>query len=173
MKRGWMVLLLVAVGFAMPSVSHGQASVYGEFSATRLFGSNHQSYLYGGTTGILIDGPQVFHKLIVAADVQGRFVGSNGEHLDGVAIGPRFTLPLHRAKLNPYGEFMVGFARYNDGHGTSSSDYEFQVNTGVARPVSPHLDAVFEYSYSQFGYNGGQFNPKTFSGGMIFHFTKR
>jgi opacity protein-like surface antigen len=172
MKRGWMVLLLL-IGFAVPAASHAQVSAYGEFSATRYFGTVEQDYFYGVSAGVLIDGPQIFHKILVSADIQGRFVGSNGEHLNGVTVGPRLTLPWHRAKLNPYGEFLVGFARYNDGHNNKSTDDIFEVNAGVTRQLTPRWDGVFEYSYSQYGFNGGEFNPKTFSIGAVYHFVKR
>ena len=173
MKRGWMALLLL-VSFALPVALHAQASVYGEFSTTRFFGTTEQSTFFGGTVGVLIDGPTIFHKLVVSPDIQGRFLGSNGENLDSGTVGPRFSLPLHRARITPYGEFMIGFARYGGGPaGIASSDYIFEVNAGVTRQLSPHWDGVFEYSYSQFGYNDGEFNPKTFSIGGIYHFNKR
>jgi hypothetical protein len=177
MKHGWMVLTLL-LGFAAPVVSHAQVSAYGEFSATRLYGGVEQNYLYGATTGVVIDGPQIFKKLIVSADIQGRFVSHNSESLDGVTVGPRFSLPLHRAKLTPFGEFLVGFARYGNGNPSNgatvtSTDYTFQVNAGVAKQLTPRLDVVADYSYAQYGYNIGEFNPKTFSIGGVFHFVKR
>jgi hypothetical protein len=173
MKRGWMVLLLL-VGFGAPVAVRAQASVYGEFSTTRFFGTNEQSTFFGGTVGVLFDGPTMFHKILVSSDVQGRFVGSNGENLDSGAIGPRFSFPLHKLKLTPYGEFMVGFARYGGGPaGAASSDYLIEGNGGVSKQLSPRWDGVFEYSYSEFGYNVGEFNPKTLSLGAVYHFVKR
>jgi hypothetical protein len=173
MKRGWMALLLL-VGFAAPVALHAQASVYGEFSTTRFFGTNEQSTFFGGTVGVLIDGPTIFHKILVSSDIQGRFVGSNGEKLDGATVGPRFSLPLHRVNLTPYGEFMVGFARYGGGPaGIASTDYMFQGNAGVSKQLSPRWDGVVEFSYAGFGYNVGEFNPKTFSIGGVYHFVKR
>jgi opacity protein-like surface antigen len=172
MKRGWMGLLLLAVGFALPAVCHGQASVYGDFSVNRLFSGDEQHYLYGATTGVVVDGPHI-HKLFVSADIQGRFLGKNGERLDGVTVGPRFSITMQRSKLTPFAEFMVGFERYSAVNISSTTDYTFQVNAGVARQLSPHWDAEFIYSYSQFGYNTGEFNPKTFSVGAVYHFNKR
>jgi hypothetical protein len=173
MKRGWMVLLLL-VGFAAPVALRAQASVYGEFSATRFFGTNEQSTFFGGTVGVLFDGPTIFHKILVSSDLQGRFVDAHGESLNGGTVGPRFSLPLHRVKLTPYGEFMVGFARYGGGPaGAASTDYLFEGNAGVWKQLSPRWDGVIEYSYSEFGYNVGEFNPKTFSIGGVFHFVKR
>jgi hypothetical protein len=54
-----------------------------------------------------------------------------------------------------------------------AADQTFQVNGGAARQLSPRLDAVLDYSYAQFGYYAGQFNPKTFSIGAVYHFVKR
>jgi hypothetical protein len=173
MKRGWVVLLLL-VGFAAPVALRAQASVYGEFSATRFFGSNEQSTFFGGTVGVLFDGPTIFHRVLVSSDVQGRFVGSNGQSLNSGTIGPRFSLPLRRLKITPYGEFMVGFARFSGGAaGIASTDYLIEGNGGVTKQFSPHWDGVIEYSYSEFGYNVGEFNPKTISIGGVFHFAKR
>jgi hypothetical protein len=43
----------------------------------------------------------------------------------------------------------------------------------VSKQLSPRWDGVFEYSYSEFGYNVGEFNPKTLSLGAVYHFVKR
>src|SRR5665213_4160237 len=112
MKRGWLVLLLV-VGLAAPAVSHAQVAAYGEFSVSDLHNLVSQDFLLGATTGVLVDGPHIFRALVVSADIQGRFVRKSGESLNGVTIGPRFSLPLKVGGLVPYAEFMVGFARYN------------------------------------------------------------
>jgi len=171
MKRGWIVLL-VTVGLAWPLASHAQVSAYAEFSVTSMKSAPKGDVFYGATTGVLIDGPKIFHAVVVSADLQGRFVGKDGQRMDGATIGPRFSIPM-RAKLTPFAEFLVGFARFNDGSGHSSTDQTFQINGGVSRQLTPRLDAVLDYSYAQFGYNAGQFNPKTFSIGAVYHFVKR
>lgn len=91
----WVVALL-AVSMPAAGVSQTQVAVYGEFSASDLAGGSQGDYLYGGTTGVLLDGPIWFHHLALAADVQGRFITHNGESLNGVTFGPRVSLPLQR-----------------------------------------------------------------------------
>jgi hypothetical protein len=173
MKRGWVVLLLL-VGFAAPAVSHAQVEAYGEFSVSDLHNLVSTDFLYGATTGVLIDGPHIFHALQVSADIQGRFVRKSGESLNGITVGPRFSLPLKRGGLTPYAEFMLGFARYNNpNNGGATTDSTIQVNAGVAKRVSPRWDAVADYSYSQYYALGGQYNPKTYSIGAVYHFVKR
>jgi len=173
MKRGWLVLLLVG-GLAAPAVSHAQVSAYGEFSASDLHNLVSQDILYGATTGVLVDGPHVFRALLVSADIQGRFVRKSGESLNGVTIGPRFSLPLKFGGLAPYAEFMVGFARYNNpNHGGATTDSTIQANAGVTKRVSPRWDIAAEYSYSQYYALGGQYNPKTYSIGAVYHFVRR
>jgi hypothetical protein len=120
-----------------------------------------------------VDGPRVFHKAVVSGDIQGRFVGKSGERMDGLTVGPRFSVPLKHKTLTPYAEFMVGFARYNDSHGYSSTDNTFQINGGIAKQITPRLDIALDYSYAQFGFNFGQFTPKSYSGGLVYHFASR
>jgi len=164
------VLLLAAL--AMPRASHAQAAVYGEFSVTDMHNLVFTDQLYGATTGVLIDGP-TFHHIVLSGDIQGRFVHKSGEDLDGATIGPRFTVMMKHGWA-PYGEFMVGFARYNKvNYASATSDSTIQANAGVGKRISPRFDLVADYSYSQYYALGGQFNPKTFSVGTIFHFVKR
>jgi len=171
MKRGWFVLLLV-VGLVAPAVSHAQVSAYGEFTASKLLNGPQGDFLYGVTTGVLVDGPRV-KRMVISADIQGRFVGKNGERLDGVTVGPRFAFEMKRMKLSPFAEFMVGFARYNDSHGLSSTDNTWQANGGATKQLSPRWDAVLDYSYAQYGVNNGEYNPKTVSIGAVYDFVKR
>jgi hypothetical protein len=173
MKLGWVVLLVLA-GVIAPQAARAQAAVYGEFSVSDLHNLVSTDLLYGATTGVLIDGPTMFHRVVLAGDIQGRFVHKSGESLDGLTIGPRFELPLKKLKLTPYGEFMVGFARYNNpNNGGPTTDSTIQLNMGVSKQVSPRWDAVADYSYSQYYALGGQYNPKTYSIGGIFYFEKR
>ena len=183
MKFCWAVLLLL-VGLAVPRASQAQVSAYGEFSATDLTNLVNTNILYGATAGVLYDGPTLFHHMLVSADIQGRFVFGDGEKFNGVNVGPRFSFPLKKRlfRVAPYGEFLVGFARFNGNAATQffngplnnqTTDATMQINAGVAKQVSPRLDVVLDYSYSQYYAYGGQYNPKTGSAGIIYHFVKR
>jgi opacity protein-like surface antigen len=156
-----------------------QVSVYGEFSVSDLHNLVSTDYLYGGTAGLLYDGPTVFKHLLISADIQGRFVRKsptaslNAELYNGITVGPRFSVPLKHG-ISPYGEFLVGFARYDSGAvGGSTTDSTIQVNAGVAKKLTSRFDLVADYSYAQYYGLGGQYNPKTYSIGGIFHFTRR
>jgi len=165
-------IVLLLTTLAMPRASHAQAAVYGEFSISDLHNAFTTNLLYGATTGVLIDGP-TFHHVVLSGDIQGRFVRKSGESLNGINIGPRFSIMMKHG-IVPYGEFMVGFARYNDPTNQGvTTDSTMQVNTGVGKRVSPRFDLVADYSYSQYYALDGEFNPKTFSIGTIFHFNKR
>lgn len=167
---GAIVLLLACL--AIPRASRAQAAAYGEFSVSDLHNLTSTDILYGATVGVLIDGPSTKH-FILSGDVQGRFVHKSGEGLDGLTIGPRISIPMKHG-LVPYGEFMVGFARYNNpNNGGATTDSTIQANIGVGKKISPHFDLVADYSYSQYYALGGQYNPKTFSIGAIYHFSKR
>jgi hypothetical protein len=163
------VLLMIA---AAPKASHAQAAVYGEFSVSDLHNLVTTDFLYGATTGVLIDG-RTFHHILLSGDLQGRFVRKNGESLNGITVGPRVSRPLKHGFV-PYAEFMIGFARYNDpARQDSTTDATMQINGGVSKQLTPRFDVVADYSYSQYYALGGQFNPKTYSIGTIFHFVKR
>ncbi len=168
---GWIAAALL-LGVTAPKTSYAQAAVYGEFSVSDLHNAYTTDLLYGATTGVLIDGP-TFHHVLLSGDLQGRFVRKSGESLNGITVGPRVSIHT-KYGLVPYAEFMIGFARYNDPtNGGATTDSTFQVNAGVSRHITSHFDAVADYSYSQYYALGGQFNPKTFSIGTIFHFAKR
>jgi hypothetical protein len=171
MKHVWVVLLLLA-GVLAPRDAHAQAAFYGEFSLSDFTNLNSTNYLPGATVGFLYDGTKIYGKVIVSADIQGRFVSKNGQSLNGITIGPRFTVPV-RHGFDPYGEFTVGFARYHDPTNAASTDATMQINAGLAKQVSSHFDGVVDYSYAQYFGLGGQYNPKTFSIGAIYHLTKR
>jgi len=176
MKYGWVLLLLLVAGIA-PRKAKGQAEVYGDFSVMSLNNGINADLLYGGTTGLVIDGP-TWHRMVISADIQGRFVCKSGESLNGAAAGPRFSFPLKKHGLTPYGEFLVGFARYNNSIYKyepmgSTTDGQIQINMGVAKKVSPRWDISADYSYSQYYALGGEYNPKTFGVGAVFHFVKR
>lgn len=178
MKYVWVVLLVLA-GALTPRAAKAQAEIYGEFSVSDMTNLVHTFTPMGATVGLLVDGPTLFHKIVVSADVQGRFVESSGMKLNGATAGPRFSLVTKKHGITYYGEFMVGFARlYSDGSGGtlftgSTTDSEIQLNAGLAKQVAPHWDVSAEYSYAQYYALGGQFNPKTFSVGAVYHFVKR
>jgi hypothetical protein len=152
--------------------AHAQAAVYGEFSVDYMHNLTSTDLLYGATTGFLFEA-STSHHVVLSADVQGRFVGKSGDRMDGVTVGPRFSFPLKHG-FAPYAEFMIGLARYNNpALGNPATDSTFQVNAGLAKRLTPRFDMVVDYSYAQYDLFGGQFNPKTFSVGTIFHFKKR
>jgi len=164
--------IILLLTLATPRASHAQAAVYGEFSVSDLHNLVFTDLLYGATTGVLIDGP-TFHHVVVSGDIQGRFVHKSGSGLDGVALGPRFSVMMKHG-LVPYGEFLVGFARYDKtNYAVATTDSTIQFNAGLGKRMSPRFDLVADYSYSQYYALGGQFNPKTFSIGTIYHFNKR
>jgi len=108
------VMLLIIVGFAMPSPSKAQVSVYAEGTASNLPNGPAGDYLYGGTLGVTYDGPTLMKHVLLSADIQTRYVDKDGERLIGALLGPRFSFPLKKIRVTPSGEFLVGFARYRD-----------------------------------------------------------
>jgi hypothetical protein len=175
MKYGWAVLLLL-MGLALPHAAQGQASVYAEGTASDLNGGLGNNFLYGGTIGLVYDGPTIFKRVVVSADIQARDVEQNGERLIGVTVGPRFAYQMKKWKLAPYGEFNVGFGRFRAANGQPSfntTDNLWQAEMGVTKQLTPRFDVVADYDYSQYGANNGEYNPKTFSAGVVFHFEKR
>jgi hypothetical protein len=172
MKKLIGLLVVLTAGSAAPRTAHCQISFYGDFSASKLTYLSNTNVLYGPTVGSFIGVASARH-INFSADIRGTFVGAGGVRLDGVVVGPRVATAIKFQKLKPYAEFMVGFARYDNGQSavaSSSTDSEIQVNTGVDRPVARVIDwRVFEYSYAQYYGLGGQYNPKTFSTGIVFH----
>jgi hypothetical protein len=178
----WAVLLTLLC-FCVPWAAKAQVSVYGEFSTSDFHNLANTNYLSGVTTGILFEAFQFAHRLQLSGDVQGQFVAGSGEHFDGITVGPRVSAQIHRfGGLAPYGEFMLGFARfhgnaatavYNGANNNQTTDGIWQANAGVAKRLSPRWDLVADYSYSQYYAYGGQYNPKTFSLGAAWHFVKR
>jgi hypothetical protein len=111
-----------------------------------------------------------FARLKFSGDLRGGFYGGS-MRLDGLAIGPKVALPVR--KYEAYGEFLVGFARYNNGlnqPASSSTDAQIELNFGLDRSITKRLDwRVFEFGYEQYYGLGGEFNPKTFSTGIVAH----
>ena len=175
MKYGWVVLLLLA-GVIAPRAAKAQAAVYGDFSISDLHNLVQTDLLPGATVGVLVGDAHAGSHLVIQGDLQGRFVRKSGESLNGLTVGPRFEFPMKRHGLTPYAEFLVGFARYYGtylGVTAPTTDATLQVNGGIAKRFSPHWDGDLQYSYAQYYANGGEFNPKTFSIGVIYHFVKR
>jgi hypothetical protein len=183
MKFGRLVVLslVVAVSLVAPmSKARAQAALYGEFSVSDLHNLVSTDYLYGGTAGILYEGPTVFKHVLISGDLQGRFLRKSTapnhpgpELYNGITVGPRFSVPLKHG-ISPWGEFLLGFARYDSGavHG-STTDSTIEINGGVTKVVSPHWDGVADFSYAQYYGLGGEYNPKTYSIGAVYHFSKR
>jgi hypothetical protein len=175
MKLRWVVLLVL--GPVLAGVAQAQTAVYGEFSAGLFNDPTASRTLYGGTAGILFGRP--YHRLLLQGDVQGRFVTGSNEKLVSGAVGPRVSVMLGHG-FSPYGELLVGFGRYtstssnpNEAAPGGTTDGILEFNGGLTKTLSPHFDAVVDYSYAQFYALGGIYNPKTVSVGAMYHFTKR
>jgi len=174
MKVCWMVSLFLMC--TIVGVCHAQVSVYAEATASNLANGPSGDYLYGGTVGLLYDGPILFKRAVVSADVQTRYVDKSGERLVGAVIGPRFSFPIKNIGLSPFAEFMVGFARYRASTlagALNTTDNQWQVNGGVSKRISSRFDVVLDAGYSQYGANNGEYNPLNYSAGVSFHLSKR
>ena len=68
----------------------------------------------------------------------------------------------------------MGFARFNNNVPSApnnTTDSEVELNAGVDFPVRKHIDwRVFEYSWGKYLADSGEFNPRTYSTGIVFHF---
>ncbi len=157
---------------AMPA-AFSQAKIYATVSASKLTNLVGTNVLYGPTIGISAN---VARRggLDLSLDVRASFAGGS-MRLDGVELGPNVGFHIRRYVV--YGGALVGFARYNDGLGnpaSASTDSQIDVIAGVDRRVSDRLDwRVFDYDYKQYYGLGGQFNPKTFSTGVVVHLGRR
>ncbi len=172
MKRSWTIAALPLI-LAASGAASGQASLYGQFSVSKMTNLVTTQYLPGATAGVLLEGAPLLPHVRLSADIQGRFVESSSLKLNGASVGPRISFPLKHG-FDPYAEFMVGFARlYSSTPSTnfngSTTDSEIQINAGLARRISSRWDATIDYSYAQYYAVGGMFNPKTLSVGAIFH----
>jgi hypothetical protein len=173
MKVRWL-LGIALVGFsALPASA--QISAYANFSASKLTGlvpagGPATTVLYGPTIGLTGRVAGSGH-LRLYGDLRGGFYGGS-VRLDEVSLGPKVGLDFK--KYETYGEFMLGFARYNNGQNalaSSSTDAQIELNFGIDRRVTKRFDwRVFEYSYEQYYGQGGNYNPKTFSTGVVYHF---
>lgn len=174
MKFRW--LLLVALGVAAARPASAQISAYVDLSALKLTGglpTPTTNVLYGPTIGLTGQLGTKAH-LKISADLRGGFYGG-AQRMDALTVGPKIGLPIH--KFEASAEFMVGFARYNDGKGnpaSSTTDALTQVNVALDRRITERFDwRVVDYSYSQYYGLGGEYNPKTFSTGVVLHLGTR
>ena len=175
MRFRW--LMVVALGMAVVKPASSQVSIYAEMSASKLTGgiaTQTTTVLYGPTFGVTAQIATKAH-LNIYADVRGAFIGGT-TRLDGVGIGPKIGLPLKK-KYEAYTELIVGFARYNNGQNlpaSSSTDSQIQLNSGLDRQITPRFDwRILEFGYEQYYGLGGEYNPKSFSTGVVLHLQKR
>jgi len=168
---GFLVMLFVC-GASAPG--QAQVAAYGTFSVTKAQNLVSDNVLYGATTGLLLTKLQGFKGFDFGANLQGRFVQTGNFSLDAVTFGPRVKLP-QVIGLRPYAEFLVGFAHVKNtaDQANASTDSTIQINGGVMKRMTPRLDIVGEYSYSQLYAFGGEYNPKTVSVGAIYYFSRR
>ena len=157
-----------------PTLGHSQVAAYGTFSVTKAQNLVTDNTLYGATTGLLLTNVHAVGKFDFGANLQGRFVHANNFSLDGVTFGPRVQFP-RLIGLRPYAEFLVGFAHIKNTADQSqgSTDSTIQINGGVTKRITPHVDLIGEFSYSQLYAFGGEYNPKTFSVGGVYYFSRR
>src|ERR1700683_4920644 len=80
MEYGWAALLLLVAGLSSQK-AEAQAELYGNFGVTILNNGINNDTLYGGTAGLIVDGPTWHHKVISAA-IQGRVTPKRGESLN-------------------------------------------------------------------------------------------
>jgi opacity protein-like surface antigen len=167
------VSLAILGGVAVAPRAEAQVAAYGEFNGA-LFTNSAANYALGGTAGVVVDTVTPFRHLVIATDLQGRFLNDSVESLNGGSLGARVKVPMFKGRLTPYGDFLIGFARYNNASAKiSTTEFTYQADGGVAKQLTSHWDAVLEYSYEQFSVLGGPSNPQTFSIGAMYHFTKR
>jgi hypothetical protein len=170
------LISLAAIFFlcGAPTLGHAQVAAYGTFSVTKAQNLASDNILYGATTGLVLTKLHGIGKFDFGANLQGRFVSAGNFNLDAITFGPRVLLP-RLIGLRPYAEFLVGFAHVKSpaDQAQASTDSTMQINGGVMKRLTPHLDLVGEYSYSQLYSFGGEYNPKTFSVGGVYYFSRR
>ena len=171
--RGMMLAVEFAVGLMGAKTAHGQASVYADFSASKLTNLANTYVLVGPTVGVSFNLVDALH-LHLGGDLRGSFLGGK-QRLDSFVVGPRASFRFKG--FDPYAEVLVGFGRYNDGLGnrnSGTSDGLLEVNAGFDRKLKGKFDLrIFEFGYAQYYALGGQFNPKTFSSGVVYHLGSR
>jgi hypothetical protein len=167
-------VLLLAMAMAMPAAAHAQ-SFYVDYSATRLTdlsGNVHSLYgPTGGATFNLLSLP----KLTIGMDFRGGFQeesGVTGSSFTSFQIGPKLSTSIKRVK--PFGEFLIGFARYNDGLNnptSKSTDSDLALDGGVDIRITRHFDwRLIDYTWSKYLGLGEELDPRTYSTGLVVHF---
>jgi len=173
-QRAALALFAFAVMCAVPA--RAQVGVYVNYTATQISDRtiNTTRTLYGPTAGLTYDafdmGPISF-----AADFRGSYgiqSGANGASLATIQFGPRLGFKVKR--LRPYGEFLIGFARYNDGYNKTNSkttDAQYTLGAGVDWGLTKHVSwRVIDYDWSKNMANSGELNPRAYSTGIVFRF---
>ena len=172
-RREMLLAVAFAAGLPGGKTAHGQVSVYADLSASKLTNLTNTYVLVGPTVGVSFALLDALH-LHLGGDLRGSFLGG-AQRLDSFVVGPKAS--FHYRGFDPYAEFLVGFGRYNNGQGTrtsGTSDGLLEINAGFDRKVTEHFDfRIFEFGYAQYYALGGQFNPKTFSTGVVYHLGKR
>lgn len=180
---GWFMLgagiVFLATGAA--GTASAQISVYADFSADRMTNLQTSKTAFGTTFGV--QGEVYRHgPARIYGDIQGFYyngqgveVNSDRLQLGGAEVGPKVGFVVRR--FEPYAGVLVGFARYNDGRGNRNSgttDTQIDGIFGLDLRLTRRLDyRVFEFDYKRYSADGGEFNPKVFSTGVVFHIGKR
>ena len=171
--RATVLALALAASWMGAATAHGQVSVYADLSASKLTNLANTYVLVGPTVGVSFNLLDALH-LHLGGDLRSSFLGGS-QRLDSFVAGPKAS--FHYRGFDPYAEFLVGFGRYNDGLGhnnSGTSDGLLEVNAGFDRKIAQQFDLrIFEFGYAQYYALGGQFNPKTFSTGVVYHIGKR
>lgn len=173
---GFGACLLAAAGAA-----HAQISVFVEGSADQMSNQHTSHTAFGPTFGADAEFYRAGHARVYG-DLRGFYyngkgveAGSNRLQLGGFEVGPKIGFAFKH--VEPYAEFLVGFARYNDGLGNSNSsttDGQLDGVFGIDVRLTTRFDyRVFEFDYKRFSAIGGEFNPKILSTGVVFHLGRR
>lgn len=173
--RNLAFFLSVVALVAMTPGLRAQVGVYGEVVAGKFTNLNGTTWPVGMTTGLLIEGKGVLaHRVILAGDLQGRFLNASGYNFNGAAAGARAYVPVGHG-FRPYAEFAFGLARLNHSADFSSAttDAQIQIIGGLMKKLTPHFDATASFAYSQFYAFNGEYNPKYFSAGVVYYFSRR
>jgi hypothetical protein len=122
------------------------------------------------------------HRLVLGADLQGRFLHGPNVNLDydGLAVGPRLSLPMGKNKgFKPYVEFATGFARLHAAadptaaNKVPTTDALIQFSGGIQKRLTPHIDVIADYTYTQYYAFMQEYDPQTISVGIVYYFSKR
>ena len=177
MHRSLLWLLVLVLGVAAPLAAHAQStSVYLAFDATRINtdGQTNSRTLFGPVGGLVFN-LHSGHKYDLGVDMRGFFtqeIGDGSAIFGGVLAGPKVTTHIKRTK--PYGEFLIGFGRYKNGSSTfpiNTTDMDVALNAGLDFELKKHFDwRVVEYSWQKYLGLSGEFNPRGYSTGIVFHY---